>query len=1195
MSTRQRTNNILTIGALFLILFVFANTTFAEDQLYVNISKQDERITLASGDAVFTVKAAKQTLITVSGCRTALLTIQNKTDNFSMRPERLKEAKMVADDSEHKIVKAVFSLIDSTKDIGKECKDCELELLLEIKKDIPCLFLTSRIRNIGTSSFACYSSWGWFYGKDYTTPDLNVNSWKGKYGTLPAVEWLYLSSLPKVGQMTGYGIITSETLQQTPFTSLLIMPTPSTQTIGPEDEIKMQMILLPAKSAKEVESIYQKVQPYLKKKEIDVKMNKKEDYVLATGKPGPDSVYYKPRKQFIGYPALSLSDEERPLPKTGADGKYNLRMTRISYGNVTKEEAEKIARQAKERGFNIILAERNRYLFKEPEDKLGTSGNHFLTLDEIIRNAKIMVDACHKYGIKFFLHTTCTMVTKEYIDKHPDYASIDIKTGKPIHNEYGTYCTCIANKDFQKDFLKRLERLIKETGADGLMQDEIAFWSYSAVCPSCRRRFKEETEYSLPEKYNAFFSDSKNPATIRWQKWRGEKVLEVNLAVKSILGKYGATRITYRSHNTLPNTYFRSGSRFSESLKWADIIGYECEPPGFRNGYLYLWPYIICEMKNLRGISDHTDSAPWTLFYPTTYGDYTWGWLIAMSQGCRLWWISEDDNATKCWQPLINWEQKYEDILMKTRPYANIGILFSLDTSLYNPKRNTHEWIYGFTGLCTALTDSHIPYRIIIDEDMDIKRLKELDLKTVMLLNTGNLSDKAVKAIREFVNAGGTLIASGDASLYDNQGNQRKDFGLAELFGVSYLSETNSRENILSIPKENELTGKFIGTFEHNEPFDLVKVKNGKVIGEMVKENGRKYPGIILNNYGKGKVVYFAGHPELKYFYTSYYRNLIEPGTYWEDNRDEKFGKILKQCAIYNNKDIPFIAENLPSGVVVEAYRQKYGDLEGIQVHLANFLGGRLKQGIVPTTTDVNFPDVGKHLPSTDKPISISVRAENMKKVYLISPDFDETVEMPFIKQGEYIKVELPILYRYAILYFSQGKDERILKITKGKIVNKIPEAKKLQIIEKVPLVGKYDPNNIVIFADSEKIIGGKYTGPSKGELSRIIYGTESEIPEIKTTFILKKKVKKVTLEIGARDDNISTKAPLEILINDKIVFQGRSTYPDNEWGVRQFEVNSEYIKVGENSIIIKNTGEGKKMWPPWQGINFIKVIPEYE
>ena len=56
-------------------------------------------------------------------------------------------------------------------------------------------------------------------------------------------------------------------------------------------------------------------------------------------------------------------------------------------------------------------------------------------------------------------------------------------------------------------------------------------------------------------------------------------------------------------------------------------------------------------------------------------------------------------------------------------------------------------------------------------------------LTLLILPNVGALSDAQAAAIRRFVERGGSLIATGATSLYNEWGDARPDFALADLFG----------------------------------------------------------------------------------------------------------------------------------------------------------------------------------------------------------------------------------------------------------------------------------------------------------------------------------------------------------------------------------------------------------------------------
>ena len=58
--------------------------------------------------------------------------------------------------------------------------------------------------------------------------------------------------------------------------------------------------------------------------------------------------------------------------------------------------------------------------------------------------------------------------------------------------------------------------------------------------------------------------------------------------------------------------------------------------------------------------------------------------------------------------------------------------------------------------------------------------------KTLILPNIAALSDEQCRQLRAFVDRGGSLVATYETSLYDEWGARRDDFGLADLFGVSF-------------------------------------------------------------------------------------------------------------------------------------------------------------------------------------------------------------------------------------------------------------------------------------------------------------------------------------------------------------------------------------------------------------------------
>jgi len=97
------------------------------------------------------------------------------------------------------------------------------------------------------------------------------------------------------------------------------------------------------------------------------------------------------------------------------------------------------------------------------------------------------------------------------------------------------------------------------------------------------------------------------------------------------------------------------------------------------------------------------------------------------------------------------------------------------------------------SGTSVFLTRAHIPFRVISNEAEDFD-----GLNTIVMNNILYTTKKENDRIRRFVKDGGTLIATGMTSLYEPDGATTGDFGLADVFGVSYAGEKAKRFHYLS-------------------------------------------------------------------------------------------------------------------------------------------------------------------------------------------------------------------------------------------------------------------------------------------------------------------------------------------------------------------------------------------------------------
>jgi hypothetical protein len=87
-------------------------------------------------------------------------------------------------------------------------------------------------------------------------------------------------------------------------------------------------------------------------------------------------------------------------------------------------------------------------------------------------------------------------------------------------------------------------------------------------------------------------------------------------------------------------------------------------------------------------------------------------------------------------------------------------------------------------GMYHSLIESRVPFELVHEAFLTPDRLDRF--KLLILADAAALSDAQCRAVKDYVNRGGSLLATFSSSLYDEEGRRRSDFGLADLFGVSF-------------------------------------------------------------------------------------------------------------------------------------------------------------------------------------------------------------------------------------------------------------------------------------------------------------------------------------------------------------------------------------------------------------------------
>ena len=254
----------------------------------------------------------------------------------------------------------------------------------------------------------------------------------------------------------------------------------------------------------------------------------------------------------------------------------------------------------------------------------------------------------------------------------------------------------------------------------------------------------------------------------------------------------------------------------------------------------------------------------------------------------------EDRRWQKVGEDYFRWAAKHDTHLRTCRSIANIGVVIGQSTQLlYRGPATAHSRAYmqeTTQGIYDALLQGRFAFDYVHEDRFDADRLSKYRL--LILPNIAMLSDRQCQQLRDFVNSGGSLMASLETCLYDENLNPRSDFGLADLLGVSKAGEaigTNGNAYYARIenpkaPQLHPILNGFVDTnwipgSQNRIPLKPVNDPVLTVVPGFVRyppelayppSSHTDEPAIVLHDNGKSRTAYFSGDIERTYWLTGH-------------------------------------------------------------------------------------------------------------------------------------------------------------------------------------------------------------------------------------------------------------------------------------------------------------------------------------
>ncbi len=209
----------------------------------------------------------------------------------------------------------------------------------------------------------------------------------------------------------------------------------------------------------------------------------------------------------------------------------------------------------------------------------------------------------------------------------------------------------------------------------------------------------------------------------------------------------------------------------------------------------------------------------------------------------------------------FDFHQKHLPLLRDLKPQPQAGILVGGQTIDWYAGEHFVGKAYenaarGAWSLLKSLSYESEPF---LDWQMSPKLLARYPV--LIVPNAPCLSDAQCEMLRAWVRNGGRLLATHLTSLADEHGRVRKNFGLADVFGVSFTDPepVEIPDLYLRLPSGEEIP--------QDPQIARIKVDDGHVEAETIDRGRRRNlgPAIVRRKFGSGEVLYIGASLEAVY------------------------------------------------------------------------------------------------------------------------------------------------------------------------------------------------------------------------------------------------------------------------------------------------------------------------------------------
>lgn len=409
--------------------------------------------------------------------------------------------------------------------------------------------------------------------------------------------------------------------------------------------------------------------------------------------------------------------------------------------------------------------------------------------------------AAHEDGLFVMARMDSNRAAEDFFQAHPDWFARDLD-GRP-YRAADKYVACINSAYYDEYLPAVLREILERSHPDGFTDNSWAGLGRDSICycANCDRRFRAKTGAALPR--TADWDDPTYRQWILWSYARRIEVWEMNNRVTREAGgpdciwagmNSGSVTAQARSFRDLREICHRAAIMMLDHQRRDDDTGFQQNgDTGKRVHALLGWDKLAPESMAMY------QSGPGYYRLASKPAPEARMWMIAgIAGGIQPWWhhvgaYHEDRRMYHTAEPVMRWWKAHREYLVDRTPVASVGVVWSQrNTDFFGRDAAGDRVDAPYTGFMHALVRARIAYVPVHADDIEDQSTR---LNVLVLPNVGALSDAQGEAIRRFVQRGGSVVATGHTGLYDEWGDPRRDFLLADLFACHRIGPASKLQS----------------------------------------------------------------------------------------------------------------------------------------------------------------------------------------------------------------------------------------------------------------------------------------------------------------------------------------------------------------------------------------------------------------